>query len=248
MVHKKKRPSLTYVISSHPKYQKALNPLLDSMYVAGGEANEILVVLNDCQKEDLCSNYNLRSGISYVTIKNNIFEYGSHIGIVKAVEDGLVPSVNDFVIIHDTCLVGKNFKKKCLKLQNNDVQIMWAASSGTCIDHRGQMSDNRWWSNVGAFNLGIYRYQAIKSASNLLKEMTRMDKHFAIEMEHAKNYMSPKMLPVSQSFNPNSPVQIIGQFDVYSEGKKRDVAYLKHMDLYKFFLWVPHGSEHPNRI
>jgi len=249
LVNKKKRADLTYVVSSHPKYLKAMGPLLDSMYVAGVDAGEILVVLNDCSEEDYCGNFRIRSGTSYVTINNNIFEYGANVGVIKAIEDGVVPRTNDFVIIHDTCIAGNNFKRKCLELQESrDTQIVWAAEAGPAFDEQGRISWRRYWDSVGAFNIGIYRYEALKYAANLLKETVKMDKDLAIQMEHNKNHMSIKNMPVSQSVGFDSPVQIIGQYDVYGEGKARDVAYLRSMDLYKFFLWVAHGSHHPNKI
>lgn len=216
---------------SHPKYGKALRPLLESMYVSGVDMDEVLVVLNDCGEDpDILRGYDVLSGVRYVTIRNNIYEYGVHVGVVKAVHDGLIPRTNDFVMLHDTCLAGKNFKAKCLELQeSSDAQIIWATDKGN-------------------FNLGIYRYEAVEYFDNLLKGEMSMEKHFAIEMEHNLNYMSPKRMRVSQTFsNLNVDTNLIGKFSIYGD-EKRDIANITSMDIYKIFLWVPHGSKHPNTI
>lgn len=224
------------MIPSHPKYGKALRPLLESMYVSGVDMDEVLVVLNDCGEPDILRGYDVLSGVRYVTIKNNIYEYGAHIGIIKAVQDKVVPRTNDFIVLHDTCIAGKNFKTKCLDLQgSSDAQIVWATAP-----------DNN-WHNGGAFNIGIYRYESVEYVNNLLRDIMNMDKNFAIEMELNKNHMSIKKTPIDQSFS-NLNAKIIGQFDAFGEGRKRDVAYIESLDLYKFFLWVAHGDHHPNRI
>lgn len=200
------------------------------MYVSGVDIDEILVVLNGCEEEDTLRGYDMLSGVRCVTIRNNIYEYGAHIGVMKAVRDGLVPRINDFVMLHDTCLAGKNFKTKCLELQESSgAQIIWAM-------------------NKGNFNLGIYRYESVQYLKNLMNDTMKMEKHFAIEMEHNQNYMSLKKINVNQSFGHDDlNNNILGKFKVYGESE-RDVAYLPNMDLYKIFLWVPHGSIHPNMI
>lgn len=215
---------------SHPKYGKALRPLLESMYASGVDMDEVLVVLNGCGEEDILRGYDIISGVRYVTIRNNIYEYGAHVGAVKAVRDGLVPRTNDFVMLHDTCLAGNNFKSKCLELQeSSDAQIIWA-------------------TNKGNFNLGLYRYEAVEYLNNLLCGTMSMEKHFAIEMEHNCNYMSPKRIAVKQSFGKDSlDKNLVGKFKIYGSSE-RDVAYLPSMDLYKIFFWVAHGSVHPNVI
>jgi len=218
-------------VPSHPKYGKALRPLVEGMYVSGVDFDEILVVLNDCgEDQNILKNYDVMSGVRYVTIKNNIYEYGAHVGIMKAVRDMLVPRTNDFVVLHDTCLAGKNFKRKCLELQeSSNAQIVWATTQGN-------------------FNLGIYRYEAVEYMDNLLRETMKMDKHFAIEMEHNVNHMSPKRIKVDQHFDKcDANENLLGKFNIYGDSK-RDIAYLPCLDLYKIFLWVPHGSVHPNMI
>ena len=200
------------------------------MYVSGVDMDEVLVVLNDCgEEQDILRGYDVLSGVRYVTIRNNIYEYGAHVGTMKAVRDGLVPRTNDFVMLHDTCLAGKNFKAKCLELQeSSDAQIIWATDKGN-------------------FNLGIYRYEAVEYFDNLLKGETSMEKHFAIEMEHNLNYMSPKRMRVGQTFS-NLHGNLVGKFNFFGTTSKRDVAHIEKMDIYKLFIWVPHGSEHPNNI
>lgn len=224
------------MVPSHPKYGKALRPLLESMYVSGVDMDEILVVLNDCEEGDVLRGYDVLSGVRYVTIRNNIYEYGAHVGTMKAVRDGLVPRTNDFVMLHDTCIAGKNFKATCLELQgSSEAQIIWATAA-----------DNDWHSG-GAFNIGLYRYEAVEYINKILCDMMEMEKQFAIQMELKKNYISIKNAPLHQHFSQQK-LSRVGKFDIYEEKRKRDAVHITSMDLFKFFFWVSHGDLHPNAI
>ena len=216
---------------THPRYASALDVLLNSMYASGVDFEDVLVVVGDCGADkDSVNEFRMRSGVRHVTVPNNLFEYNAHLGVVKAVADGIFCRTDEFAILHDTCVVGPNFVRKCEELRD------WSASQIV------------WASDRGNFNLGIYRYEAVEAAANLLGPIMVMDKHFAIEMEHNFNHMSLKRLRVSQSFFPHEVGGgIVAKCEFYRGGGMRDVAYIPSMDLYKVFLWVPHGSHHPNK-
>lgn len=232
---KKKIGELKYVITSHPKYAKALEYLLDSMAIAGVKPANIIVVLGDCDisgkhiKEEI----KIRPGINYVPIENNIYEYNFFVGVMKAIELGICKRIDDFVLIHDTCIVGNRFIDCVQDFSRSPEQIIWN-------------------NKVGCFNIGIFKYAAVKEGYNLYRQLKSLNKHDAIMMEHNRHHLSPKRFPVSQKFAVLPPKRnTSGHFayhDVYGEGRTRTVAWIPVMDLVKFFFWVPHGDVHPNNI
>jgi len=233
LVLKKKTGDLKYIITSHPKYTKALEHLLDSMYVAKIKPSDIIVILGDCNTngKHINENIKIRPGVHYIPIENNLYEYNFFIGVMKAIELGVCKRIDSFFLLHDTCMVGNRFLEKTLEAHQN-------------------MSEQIFWNNFkGNFNIGIFKYAAIKEGYNLFKKMKTMNKHVAILTEHNKHHYSLKRFPVSQKFNPQ--VKNIRHFfnqDVYNEKRKRTVAYIRFFDLLKFFLWVPNGNCHPNNI
>lgn len=231
---KKKTGDIKYIITSHPKYTKALEHMLDSMYMAKVKPADIVVIMGDCDTSGKYINESIkmRPGVNYVFIENNLYEYNFFIGVMKAIDLGICKRIDNFVLLHDTCLAGGHFLKSVASHKNFSEQIVWHNKRGN-------------------YNIGMFKYAAIKEGFNLFKSMKTLDKHTAILMEHNKHHLSVKRFNVSQ----RCPIQIGKQtihnfsyFDVYNEGRMRTVAYLRTYDLLKFFLWVPNGSEHPNRI
>lgn len=232
---KKKVGDLKYVITSHPKYTKALDHFLDSLSVVGVKNTDIIVIFGECDTSGkyIKEKFNYRPGVSYIPIQNNLYEYNFFVGVMKAIELGVCRRIDDFVLLHDTCIAGSRFVESVKDLAKSPEQIVWT-------------------NKIGCFNIGIFRYAAVKEGYNLYNKLMTLGKHDAILMEHNRHHLSPKRFVVSQKNTITSPKKAtLGHFahhDAYREGRIRTVAFIQSMDLLKFFLWVPHGDAHPNQL
>jgi len=216
-IRKKLKPEIKQfyvVIPTIRKYYKALRILLNSLPI---EWKYILVYQDE--EDDI---YKIRSDKNYeVSIKQNLYEYGSFIGVNMLLQDNLLPRDTWFLFLHDTCKTGPRIKdaiEDILLNASDDEDIIWLCNTGKC-------------------NLCLLR-NVVPHGYSVYNNM-QMTKQYAIEIEYMGKD-SVKAFPCKQRFLDYQCL-FDGPSDVYNDElyKKRVTTKFQNIDLEKYYAELP---------
>lgn len=106
---------MKYIISSNKNYYKnTYPPLITSLIDSGIEAKDILMVVGDCEEDFILENI---LDINIIPVPYNSFDLT---GLIYVAENHEKFLDSHYFLLHDTCLVGPNFKKLAENIQLND--------------------------------------------------------------------------------------------------------------------------------
>jgi hypothetical protein len=106
---------MKYIISSNKNYYKnTYLPLITSLIDSNIEVTDILMVVGDCEEDFVLEN---TLGINIVPVPYNSFDLT---GLIYVAENSEKFLDSHYFLLHDTCLVGPNFKKLAENIQLND--------------------------------------------------------------------------------------------------------------------------------
>ena len=201
------------VIPTVRRYHKALHILLESM-----PAEWKYIIVYQDEPENL---YKIRSDGNYeVSTTQNLYEYGSFIGVNMLLEAKQIPSHTWFFFIHDTCKLGVGTKKAIENIldDSNEEDIIWLCNTGQC-------------------NICLLR-NVVPHGYQVYNEM-KMSKEYAIEIEY-RGKDSIKEFPCKQKFIDYQCL-FAGPYDVYNDGtdenygNNRIVVKMRNIDLEKYY-------------
>jgi len=197
-------------------YKAALDMLLESIPREFIKRTIVIYQKEDENKYTICSD-----GRIEVCVKNNIYEYGSWVGVNLLLEQNIISKKAWFVFLHDTTKMGPETMNRLHVLYNkyaeSDIDILW-------LSLRGQA------------NLCLINSKGVIAGNEIYKNYLIMDKIEAIGGEWNTNDISPKRLDVKQVYYPSLPIHI-GSRAVYGD-IKREVVCFSAIDLEKYFYYV----------
>ena len=209
------------------KYNIALEVLLSSL-PAQWKNKYIVIYQNEEVEEKTYKTF--EDGHIEVYIKNNIYEYGTWIGVNLLLEMKIVPDNCWFLFIHDTCkFLGEESATLTHKIieehKDSDIDILWLSSNGQC-------------------NICLIRKKAIEYGNNIYKDLIVLSKMEAIRAEWSNHSLSPKFFPVNQKFIP-VPANHVGRRLVYNNTNNRDVLIFTPINMEKYYFFTLKDSDHP---
>lgn len=208
------------------KYKEAMNMLLNSLPYSW-RTRYIVVYQNEPHE----SIREFEDGHFEVSIRQNMFEYGTWIGVQLLIDKGYLIKDTWFLFIHDTC-------KFCSSRQVQPIARLIQYYEETNVDII-------WMCNTGQCNFCLIRRIGIRYGSFLYSKFQTIPKHDAIDWEHSHNNVySPKSFPVHQVFT-NMANQTMPKRQIYSN-VIRDVLYYPSLDLEKYYVRVNHEEVHPS--
>ena len=219
--------NIKYIIVSSPKYSIARESLVYSLKNNNIDIDDVFVVCNNSNDRFI----DLKSTPTKIYLDLNLYEYSFFLGVSDLLDGGLVEKNNTFLLLHDTCMCGANFKKSVEEISNK-------------YKHMDIIYSN----NTGKFNIGIFRYKAIIYGSKVWSNITYLSKDEAIALEHGSSReLSPSRWVANglKVFYPRHGSNFIGVKDVYEDGHVREISHVLFLDLYKYFYMVWDGF-HPN--
>jgi hypothetical protein len=206
------------VISTIATYTTAYNHLRHTLTKAGIDDNNVITVYANEAHNDVSNNI--------IKLKNNLYEFTGFIG-VHLMKD-ILPANTVFLLLHDTCSAGDNFKQRLEQMVNDfEEGIYWASRGGNC-------------------NICLYSKDAAEKAYTNLSSLLTISKLAAIAMEHNCHHLSLKQLPVKHRFHSDEP-QHLGKRAVYDSEIIRDQLYYNSLDLMKYFVYIRTENDHPQR-
>lgn len=106
---------MKYIVSSNKNYYKnTYLPLITSLIDSNIEVTDILMVVGDCEENFVLEN---TLGINIVPVPYNSFDLT---GLIYVAENSEKFLDSHYFLLHDTCLVGPNFKKLAENIQLNE--------------------------------------------------------------------------------------------------------------------------------
>jgi hypothetical protein len=97
---------MKYIISSNINYyENTYKPLVTSLIDSGIETEDIVMVVGGCAEDSLLKNV---LGINVIPVLYNSFDLT---GLIYVAENSEKFLDTNYFLLHDTCLVGPNFKK-----------------------------------------------------------------------------------------------------------------------------------------
>lgn len=204
---------LYFVIVTLQEYKTPRDILLDSLTKCGIDSSQIILVFGKESEEYI------NVSTKEIHLKHNIYEYNAFIGVQKLIDHGVINKDDSFLLLHDTSKAGINFKSKAHKLYNLHVE---------------NQSDFTWAHNRGQCNICIFSSKGCMSVFRKFKDISTMDKKTAIKMEHDKDILSIKRIPLEHTFSHESAI-VIGKEKIYSD-VDRIVLYMPCLDLYKYYF------------
>jgi hypothetical protein len=200
-------------ITSIRKYHEARGVLLSSL---PPEWNYIIIYQNEPENFIKVG----EDGNIEVAITQNLYEYGTFIGLNMVLEMGLVPKDSWFLCLHDTCKAGPRFKSSIEDIirHEKDSDIVWLCCTGQC-------------------NLCLLR-NVVPHGFNVYNGM-EMSKQHAIDIEY-RGKDSIKTFPCKQFFLKYQ-VLFDGPREVYNDPLygKRVIVKFENIDLEKYYFYRP---------
>jgi hypothetical protein len=194
-------------------YKKTLPVLIPSLLECGYNVNDIAVFVGSCS-----TNYvECISGINHYFVDNNTFELTALVGIV---EQNL--EADYWFLIHDTCRVGKEFKKK---IENIPAHAPDKIAIRTCP----------------SMSMGAYKNSYLQSIKQEILNLKNTDysaeslqhcKQWHIENEDCILWKKDPIPHIYEGFSDNN-IQITASEDCYNSTTTRRTEYYPHIDLYK---------------
>lgn len=154
-------------------------------------------------------------GIEYRYLDYNSFEYSCLIDIVESELES-----EYWFLIHDTCKVGKNFKKLLYNIQNNKPQKI-ALKESPCM------------------SIGLYSYKYLLSQKDKLisiknkdysEETINMWKNWGVPNE---DYILWKSEPNPEIYNNDTRWEVVDNNNWYNTETIRRTEYYYSLDIYK---------------
>lgn len=193
-------------------YKKTIPIIIDTLLASEIKKEDILVFNGGYNQREKKSEY----GIETIFLDHNSFEYTPLIDIAENELDS-----DYWFLIHDTCKVGKQFKKNLYSaLPKNPIKVALKKSP--------------------SMSIGLYKYEYIIKYKEKLLEIKNKDyttqglqrwKQWGIK---AEDYLLWKHEPENTIlFHPDNSFKKITQQNWYGEKTKRIVEYYHQLDLYK---------------
>jgi len=193
------------VISTLKSYEEPYNKLRESLRAANVDDSLIITVYANEQENRVEGNI--------IKMRNNLFEYTAFLGIHLA----NFPQNSSFLLLHDTSMVGKNFKQKWEKFCKQHVgDVLWAEPKGLC--------------NICMFNKRFAEEVHKKFYNTFI-----MDKRIGIDIELNRHPESLKKIRLVQKYHKEKSV-VKGRKIVYSNNVMRVIRYYSSLDLYKNYV------------
>lgn len=207
--------SYKLVIPTIRGYEQAYDHLRASLRAVNISDDDIVTVYGKEAENKVTGNV--------VTIQNNLYEYNAVLG--AHLYGGGPDTV--FILLHDTCEAGPQFKDKLEKLVSSFKSgIVWACPTGQC-------------------NICLFSPEVANIAWEALSGMLTIAKMDAIKMEHNTHVLAMKRYRVPHIYLPERQ-QPRGSRIVYSN-VTREVLYFPALDLTKFFVMIRQDSDHPQK-
>jgi hypothetical protein len=166
-----------------------------------------------------------------VYIKNNIYEYGTWVGVNYLIENNVVHGGDWFLFTHDTAEFGPRaypmICKMLARYTNTNTNLVW-------LDAKG------------ASNICLIRNDAIPKGADKYKDILTMSKEDAIEFEwNYDRLLSPKSIQTSSVFE-GCLCKSRGVGKIYN-GLRRIELDFQLIDMKKFYHYVHTGiTKHLN--
>ena len=202
------------VITTIRRYHEALWKLLQTV---PREWKYILVYQDEPDGNN--DRYIIRGdGNIEVYISQNLYDYGSFVGVNMLLNDKIVPDDSWFLFLHDTCKLGPRSKQTIEDLIESafDYDLIWLCCSGQC-------------------NICIIR-NMIPHGNSVYNGM-KMSKQYAIEIEHVEGKDSIKSFPCRQIFlnHQNTFVHPTFPYDDVELYGQRTTVKFDTFDLEKYY-------------
>lgn len=202
------------VISTLKSYEEPYNKLRETLKNANIDDSVIITVFANEPENKVEGNI--------IRMRNNLYEYTAFLGIHLA----NFPQNSSFLLLHDTSLVGPNFKNRWENL---------------CKEHTG---DIVWADTRGVCNICIFNTTFAEAVYNQFIHKLTIEKTVGIKIELNKHPESLKRIKLVQKYSKKIS-NILGEEIVYSNGIQRLIRYYPSLDLYKNFVrpWIKKGNK-----
>lgn len=195
-----KKQIIKFAINSNiNQSKKILNKLTFSLLKNNIPASNIFVFIggsDENKKETI-------DGITYHYVDHNSFD---HTALVSIIEEDYE---SDFwMILHDTCEVGKNFYNNLLNHNKSNFSAV--------------LED-------GWLNMGLFSKKFLEDNKNYILYLKNCNKMRAILSEQIYSRFGDRSY-----INSRARTQLKGKTDVYNDGIERLIIYFADLDLYKY--------------
>ena len=222
-------------------YSEPLTRLIESMLINGIEEKDILLsVQSKYHIHPIVKKHWIQVGnkiLSFygVYCYKELYEYSFFNSCKTLLDSGLISSNDSYFMLHDTCIILENHKTLI-----NGIMTM---------DFFGQV-DMIFADQLGRHNIGIYNYNSILYGYNIWKNITKISKQLAIDIEHNRpgteeyNIKTKRQL---RQYRFDAGINDVATAYVYNYDNLRTVSRLHFFGIDKFFYHVDPNRGHPNK-
>jgi len=197
------------IASNKNFYKKTLQIIIPSLLENGIDNNDIHVFIGGFEKYFYEFN-----NVHFHYLNHNSYEYSP---LIEIVEKNIESTY--WLLLHDTCKVGPNFKKLLYNIPENTIKLAL--------------------KNKPAMSMGLYKYDYLLSVKDKIISIKNTD-YSEGSMNYWKNWGVPNedwimwmTEPRPQIYNNNDNWSVVDNENWYNTGTIRRTEYYPSLDLYK---------------